>query len=1163
MASENFINECEKSANSNRLGTIVVDGIETPITESNNLKKFSIDSSCYVDGSIIGSVYITKLTGEFISVPDDVELIEKTIQAQIGVKFDDDTSEYIEMGKYTIERPNDLKTANKCQITAYNDLINKVNSKYVNSIDYSNKNITVKELYVDVCEQLGLTPKTTEFINDDIPINNNPFTNNETNRTVLQSIAKVACSYITIDYDTNEIDLSWVSDNDEPDYIFTKDDYSILEGGTIQYGPINSVTIKNSQIDDENVSKLNQENIELYGEHSIAISEDYILYDAELRLQAIEKIFERLNGFKYVDSKIVCYCGKPFLKIGDKIRIYTTDTEYIDTYVLKHIFTYDGTFESTIESPSLTEQEIKTKQDISLGQALKNTQIEVNKQNGKIIALSSRVTTEVNTLNNKINGVSANFEDFKDNEYINSIANLQDQIDGAIQFWNGSEIPTIDNYPANEWITEADKNNHRADIYTVIQDIDGEMKQGKSYRFDKVGNVWQWIELTDNELSAVQAIAQESLNKVNNILNTRQSVSGNGHLYLENALEHDAIEYGIDGKSEQETTPSPDYPSEIESVSGKNLFDVNQELQTYTVGGNTRRGFELPNGLSNVVLSVQPKENYEFIEAGFQIRLLNDDGTNDLVDRIVTTTNGLVKYFTLDPTKKYIFVCVSTSDLTKTKQYLDSFDWQLEKGSVATDYIPYKHIGIKITGKNLFDGEFESGIISGSTGSNSSNDSYIRNKNYIPVEPNTNYKFSTDSTLFSRVFVYEYKKDGTYNLTSNKNIDLNEYLTTNEDTYFIRFRPAVAFTDTNIKVQLEKGTVASEYEEYKENITTIQLDEPLRSLPNGVKDKLYVQNNKLYVERYVGSVVLDGSENWVMGQFSTTGNYYYKVGAIDLGQNTSSSNVLSTHFIQKSNWSEQIVGIWLDTNLIITTQGSLDNTDTLEDFKTWLSTHNTQVDYALATPITEELGDISIPLFEGINNVSLIANMDTNTNVTYLLKTLLSGEYFTKLETQAYVQITEDKIVSEVGTKINGVSTTSGNQYQELLKKFDGYTPQSDFVSLEKNVQQIQTDTYTKTEINTKLTDGSVTKVLTTSGTFDENGMHYEKTGAKTSSTINEKGVEVDSTTTGEELLFAGYDEEINQTIVRTENLTVRKYLVIGENSRIEDYGNGGGVFIL
>lgn len=465
MASENFINECKNGANGNRLGTIIVDGIETPITESNYLKKFSIDSSCYVDGTIIGSIYITKLTGELISIPDDVELIEKTIQAQIGVKFDDTTTEYIEMGKYTIERPNDLKTANKCQITAYNDLINKINSKYVSLVDYSSENPTVKDLYIDVCNQLGLIPKTTEFINNDIPIKDNPFTNNETNRTVLQSIAKVACSFVTIDYETNEIDLSWLSDNEEPDYIFTKDDYSTLEGSTIQFGPINNVIIKNSQIDSENVSKSNQESIDLHGEHSITISEDYILYDADLRTQVIEKIYERLNGFKYVDSKMVCYYGKPFLKIGNKIRIYVTDTDYIDTYVLKHLFTYDGSFESIIESPVLTEQEIKTKQNISLGQALRDTQIKVNKQDGVIESITDSISQVTDIAGNiytkeetnkliqeSATGLTNNFVQSGGNNIFRNTGlwfenNYEDSLTNPYEFWLGKAVKQ-DNYEA-------------------------------------------------------------------------------------------------------------------------------------------------------------------------------------------------------------------------------------------------------------------------------------------------------------------------------------------------------------------------------------------------------------------------------------------------------------------------------------------------------------------------------------------------------------------------------------------------------------------------------------------------------------------------------------------------------------------------------------------
>lgn len=170
---------------------------------------------------------------------------------------------------------------------------------------------------------------------------------------------------------------------------------------------------------------------------------------------------------------------------------------------------------------------------------------------------------------------------------------------------------------------------------------------------------------------------------------------------------------------------------------------------------------------------------------------------------------------------------------------------------------------------------------------------------------------------------------------------------------------------------------------------------------------------------------------------------------------------------------------------------------------------------------------------------------------------------------ESITQSLEDEFndgLNNLNDSIVQVSKENSNNYQEIQEKFNGYTPVSKTIEIEKSVNKIQTDTYTKTEINAKLTDGSVTKVQTTSGTFDENGMHYQKTGAKTSSTINEKGVSVETTQNNDELLFAGYDELLKESIVRTENLTVRKYFVCGSNSRFEDYtdeeGNvGTGVF--
>ena len=46
-----------------------------------------------------------------------------------------------------------------------------------------------------------------------------------------------------------------------------------------------------------------------------------------------------------------------------------------------------------------------------------------------------------------------------------------------------------------------------------------------------------------------------------------------------------------------------------------------------------------------------------------------------------------------------------------------------------------------------------------------------------------------------------------------------------------------------------------------------------------------------------------------------------------------------------------------------------------------------------------------------------------------------------------------------------------------------------------------------------------------------------------------------------ESLLYAGYDEEIGETIVKSKNMVVGKYLTVGTCSRTEDYEEGTGVF--
>lgn len=64
------------------------------------------------------------------------------------------------------------------------------------------------------------------------------------------------------------------------------------------------------------------------------------------------------------------------------------------------------------------------------------------------------------------------------------IENLEDQIDGAISTWFAEGVPTLDNFPAEDWTTNEIKDIHLGDLYydTVT---------GYAYRFALVGPTYQ------------------------------------------------------------------------------------------------------------------------------------------------------------------------------------------------------------------------------------------------------------------------------------------------------------------------------------------------------------------------------------------------------------------------------------------------------------------------------------------------------------------------------------------------------------------------------------------------------------------------------------------------------------------------------------------------
>ena len=85
-----------------------------------------------------------------------------------------------------------------------------------------------------------------------------------------------------------------------------------------------------------------------------------------------------------------------------------------------------------------------------------------------------------------------------------TITNLQNQIDGAIETWFYDGVPTLKNAPAISWKTDKDKETHLGDLYY-------DNKTGKAYRFAKDGSTYEWIIITDTELTKALKDSSQAL----------------------------------------------------------------------------------------------------------------------------------------------------------------------------------------------------------------------------------------------------------------------------------------------------------------------------------------------------------------------------------------------------------------------------------------------------------------------------------------------------------------------------------------------------------------------------------------------------------------------------------------------------------------------------
>lgn len=303
-------------------------------------------------------------------------------------------------------------------------------------------------------------------------------------------------------------------------------------------------------------------------------------------------------------------------------------------------------------------------------------------------------------------------------------------------------------------------------------------------------------------------------------------------------------------------------------------------------------------------------------------------------------------------------------------------------------------IDFMTSGKNLFDFNYlknnyvirgtktytDNSITLTSTGDDCYDNSFSSNTNFrIPVLPNKQYTLMLRKTnnVAGVMYIFPYTKNNVMhkqaistNISYTGNIAYT--FTTPQDCYYVSFIVGInlsgntcTFSDFMVLYGTHTWDDVTEFIPYQGfETTTVELNQPLRELPNGVKDT--IENG--VVTRRVGEITFNGSETWLKNA-GNANNWLYHIaithvnakGLCDslphneidvINSDGSGINRVGFNFTQYEKVMYLNVGYYME-------QAGL--TNTVDNLKTWLQSNPITVWYELATPTTEQITLPTLP----------------------------------------------------------------------------------------------------------------------------------------------------------------------------------------------------------
>lgn len=928
-------------------------------------------------GAILKSVMKQLDIDSNVAIP-----IGTILKYEFGLKVNGEY-EYINYGNYVVYSIERQEDTNSYKIVCYDKLLYSMLDYVKLPITYP---ISIRDYINAISTALGLTfaNKNDTFANYDKQIQADLYDGlGYTFRDVLDELAQVTASTICLN-NNDELEIRYITEtNDTIDEEFLKD-VNVNFGE--KFGAVNTIVLSRSGDSDS----VYYPSVLPSNPYEIKISDNQIMNGND-RADFLPDIYNKLNGLEFYTNDFVS-TGIIYYDLCDRYSVKVGDNTYSCVMFNDEVLVTQGLEENVYtELPEQTETDYKhaSKDDRMINQVY----IIAKKNEAEILALVSTTETiqkEINPTKDE-SGSEIITEDASNNPLINleiegkseqatrSGKNLYDVNDVSSNV--SSEI-TVDE---EGWITASYDNSSGTSTkylnyftkktnkletsknYTVFVEIkevsgNGTLVAVSEQTISQANSsvIYSFNNLVSGDIKKSSFDTKSDFSSVSYMLRTFISFSKgqSGSIKFRiSVLEDTSIATDDFVYEPYGVMPSPDYPSEIESVGTYNEETGKYEIEVKNTGKNS-----------------------------FSSSLFDKTGTYALYELKDNTPYTL------------------SLKLKEGKSIPSGLYFGFSSSQYSSSNPPNR---LSIIGNGVFS-------------ANALN------------ENGTYYQTIIDNSKFKYAFFYP------------RNINIEEYF----------------------DVMLTESSSLLDYEPYKSVSSLFVLDQPLRSLPNGVKDKLYVRNNKLYVERYVGSVVLDGSESgWTDRPNYNSADRF----VIGLFFPTNHKNILSNYFTKVNSLLDTYPYILNnDTQLII--NFSEKGTTTLEQFKTWLSTHNTQVDYELAEPYTEELGEIEMPsTYKGVNNITTTDELFPIINLTYVRDTIIADYVENHV---AELKITESEIkssVERVSTSVNGLNSTV-NRVEEITND---------------NSQVLNI-----ISTNIDRTSGEVREVTTTTGfTFNKDGM--------------------------------------------------------------------------